>query len=297
MTILIDEKTKIIVQGFTGKIGSFHADEMIKYGSNIVGGVTPGKGGQTHLGLPVFNTVKEAVKNTGASASVLFVPPTFAADSAMEAADAGIKTCVAITDGIPSHDMIKIKRYMRRYSKSEKMTLIGPNCAGVISPGKALLGIMPGHIYKEGNVGIIGRSGTLGYEAAQQLKDLGIGVSTSVGIGGDPINGSSFKDIIEKFEKDKNTEVILMIGEIGGPQEVAAGKFAKENMSKPVVAYIAGLTAPKGRVMGHAGAIVSAYGESAVEKVELLEECGVIISKNPSVMGETIRQVLNGKRN
>jgi len=297
MTILIDEKTKIIVQGFTGKIGSFHSDEMLKYGSNIVGGVTPGKGGQTHLGLPVFNTVKEAVKNTGASASVLFVPPAFAADSAMEAADAGIKTCVAITDGIPSHDMIKIKRYMRRYSKSEKMTLIGPNCAGVISPGKALLGIMPGHIYKEGNVGVIGRSGTLGYEAAQQLKDLGIGISTSVGIGGDPINGSSFKDIIEKFEEDKNTEVILMIGEIGGPQEVAAGKFAKENMSKPVVAYIAGLTAPKGRVMGHAGAIVSAYGESAVEKVELLQECGVIISKNPSVMGDTVKQVLNGKKN
>ena len=297
MTILIDEKTKIIVQGFTGKIGSFHSDEMLKYGSNIVGGVTPGKGGQTHLGLPVFNTVKEAVKNTGASASVLFVPPAFAADSAMEAADAGIKTCVAITDGIPSHDMIKIKRYMRRYSKSEKMTLIGPNCAGVISPGKALLGIMPGHIYKEGNVGIIGRSGTLGYEAAQQLKDLGIGISTSVGIGGDPINGSSFKDIIEKFEEDKNTEVILMIGEIGGPQEVAAGKFAKENMSKPVVAYIAGLTAPKGRVMGHAGAIVSAYGESAVEKVKLLEEYGVIISKNPSVMGHTVKQVLNAKKN
>ena len=297
MTILIDKKTKVIVQGFTGKIGSFHSDEMIKYGSNIVGGVTPGKGGQTHLGLPVFNTVKEAVKNTGASASVLFVPPAFAADSAMEAADSGIKTCVAITDGIPSHDMIKIKRYMRRYSKSEKMTLIGPNCAGVISPGKSLLGIMPGHIYKEGNVGIIGRSGTLGYEAAQQLKDLGIGISTSVGIGGDPINGSSFKDIIEKFEEDKNTEVVLMIGEIGGPQEVAAGKFAKENMTKPVVAYIAGLTAPKGRVMGHAGAIVSAYGESAVEKVELLQECGVIISKNPSVMGDTVKQVLNGKKN
>ena len=297
MTILIDKKTKVIVQGFTGKIGSFHSDEMIKYGSNIVGGVTPGKGGQTHLGLPVFNTVKEAVKNTGASASVLFVPPAFSADSAMEAADSGIKTCVAITDGIPSHDMIKIKRYMRRYSKTEKMTLIGPNCAGVISPGKSLLGIMPGHIYKEGNVGIIGRSGTLGYEAAQQLKDLGIGISTSVGIGGDPINGSSFKDIIEKFEEDKNTEVVLMIGEIGGPQEVAAGKFAKENMTKPVVAYIAGLTAPKGRVMVHAGAIVSAYGESAVEKVELLQECGVIISKNPSVMGDTVKQVLNGKKN
>jgi malate-CoA ligase subunit alpha len=293
MTILIDEKTKIIVQGFTGKIGSFHADEMIKYGTNIVGGVTPGKGGQTHLGLPVFNTVKEAVKNTGASASVLFVPPAFAADSAMEAADAGIKTCVAITDGIPSHDMIKIKRYMKRYSKSEKMTLIGPNCAGVISPGKSLLGIMPGHIYKQGKVGIIGRSGTLGYEAAQQLKNLGIGISTSVGIGGDPINGSSFKDIIEKFEADKNTEAVLMIGEIGGPQEVAAGKFAKENMKKPVIAYIAGLTAPKGRVMGHAGAIVSAYGESAIEKVELLKECGVIISKNPSVMGETVKSALN----
>ena len=297
MAILIDEKTRIIVKGFTGKIGSFHSEEMIKYGSNIVGGVTPGKGGQTHLGRPVFNTVKDAVKNTGASASVLFVPPAFAADSAMEAADSGIKTCVAITDGIPSHDMIKIKRYMRRYSKSEKMTLIGPNCAGVISPGKSLLGIMPGHIYKEGNVGIIGRSGTLGYEAAQQLKNLGIGISTSVGIGGDPINGSSFKDIIEKFEEDKNTKIVLMIGEIGGPQEVAAGKFAKENMTKPVVAYIAGLTAPKGRVMGHAGAIVSAYGESAIEKVELLQECGVIISKNPSIMGDTVKQVLNGKKN
>ena len=296
MSILIDKKTKIIIQGFTGKFGSFHAEEMIKYGTNIVGGVTPGKGGQTHLKLPVFNTVKEAVKNTRASASILFVPPAFAADSAMEAADAGIKTCVAITDGIPSHDMIKIKRYMRRYSKAEKMTLIGPNCAGVISPGKAILGIMPGHIYKAGKIGIIGRSGTLGYEAAQQLKDLNIGISTSVGIGGDPINGSSFKDIIEKFEQDDETEAVLMIGEIGGPQEVAAGKFVKENMKKPVIAYIAGLTAPKGRVMGHAGAIVSAYGESAVEKVELLKECGVTISKNPSVMGETVKSAINGKK-
>ena len=297
MPILIDKKTKILVQGFTGKFGSFHAEEMIKYGASVVGGVTPGKGGQTHLNLPVFNTVKEAVKNTGATASILFVPPAFAADSAMEAADAGIKTCVAITDGIPSHDMIKIKRYMRRYSKTEKMTLIGPNCAGVISPGKTMLGIMPGHIYKEGRVGIIERSGTLGYEAAQQLKNLNIGVSTSVGIGGDPINGSSFKDILEKFEQDNETDAVLMIGEIGGPQEVAAGKFAKENMKKPVIAYIAGLTAPKGRVMGHAGAIVSAYGESAVEKVELLKECGVTISNNPSVMGETVKSALNGKKN
>jgi len=295
MSVLIDKKTKIIIQGFTGKMGSFHAEEMIKYGSKVVGGVTPGKGGMKHLNLPVFNTVKEAVKSTGATASILFVPPAFAADSAMEAADAGIKTCVAIVDGIPSHDMIKIKRYMRRYSRTEKMTLVGPNCAGVISPGKAMLGIMPGHIYKEGNVGIIGRSGTLGYEAAQQMKNLNIGISTSVGIGGDPINGSSFKDILEKFEQDDETKAVLMIGEIGGPQEVAAGKFAKENMKKPVIAYIAGLTAPKGRVMGHAGAIVSAYGESAVEKVELLKECGVLISKNPSVMGETVKSALNSK--
>jgi malate-CoA ligase subunit alpha len=292
MSILINEKTKIIVQGFTGKIGSFHASEMIKYGTNVVGGVTPGKGGQTHLNLPVFNTVKDAVKSTGATASILFVPATFAADSAMEAADAGIKICIAITDGIPSHDMIKVKRYMRRYIKKEKMILIGPNCAGVISPGKALLGIMPGHIYLQGKVGVVGRSGTLGYEAAQQMKQLNIGISTSVGIGGDPINGSSFKDILEKFEQDDQTKVILMIGEIGGPQEVEAGKFAKENMSKPIIAYIAGLTAPKGRVMGHAGAIVSAYGESAVEKVELLKESGVTIAKNPSVMGETVKSIL-----
>ena len=293
MSVLIDDKTKIIVQGFTGKIGSFHALEMIKYGSKVVGGVTPGKGGQTHLELPVYNTVKEAVKETGATATILFVPPAFAADSSMEAADAGIKVCVAITDGIPSHDMIKVKRYMRRYSKKEKMTLIGPNCAGVISPGKAMLGIMPGHIYLQGGVGIVGRSGTLGYEAAQQMKDLKIGISTSVGIGGDPINGSSFKDILEKFEEDDQTKVVLMIGEIGGPQEVEAGKFAKDNMSKPVVAYIAGLTAPKGRVMGHAGAIVSAYGESALEKVEILKECGITISKNPSVMGETVAKIIN----
>lgn len=293
MTILIDENTKVIVQGFTGKIGTFHSTEMLKYGTNIVGGVTPGKGGQTNLDLPVFNTVKDAVKNTGADASIIFVPPAFAGDSAMEAADAGIKVCVTITDGIPSHDMIRIKRYMRRYTKKNKMTLVGPNCAGVISPGKTLLGIMPGHIYKQGNVGIIGRSGTLGYEAAQQMKNLNIGISTSVGIGGDPINGSSFRDMLEKFETDEDTKAILMIGEIGGPQEVEAGKFAKENMSKPIIAYIAGLTAPKGRVMGHAGAIVSAYGESALEKVEILKECGITISKNPSVMGETVAKVIN----
>jgi malate-CoA ligase subunit alpha len=293
MTVLINKNSKVIIQGFTGKIGSFHAQEMIDYGTNLVGGVTPGKGGSKHLDRPVFNTVKEAVELTGADSSILFVPPQFAADSAMEAADAGIKTCVAITDGIPSHDMIKVKRYMKRYSKDEKMTLVGPNCAGIISPGKSLLGIMPGHIYKEGNVGVIGRSGTLGYESAAQMKALGIGISTSVGIGGDPINGSSFKDIMEKFEKDDETKVILMIGEIGGPQEAEAAQFAKENMSKPIVAYIAGLTAPKGRKMGHAGAIVTAYGEAASEKVEILEAAGVTVAKNPSVIGETVQKVLS----
>ncbi len=293
MTVLIDQNSKIIIQGFTGKIGSFHAQEMIDYGTNVVGGVTPGKGGTTHLERPVFNTVKEAVENTGADSSILFVPPQFAADSAMEAADAGIKVCVAITDGIPSHDMIKVKRYMKRYSKSSKMTLVGPNCSGIISPGKCLLGIMPGHIYKEGEVGVIGRSGTLGYESAQQMKNLGIGISTSVGIGGDPINGSSFRDILELFEEDEKTKVVLMIGEIGGPQEAEAAYFAKENMSKPIISYIAGLTAPKGRKMGHAGAIVTAYGEAASEKVEILQEAGVTVAKNPSIIGETVKEVLS----
>ena len=293
MTVLINKNSKILILGYTGKIGTFHAQEMIDYGTNVVGGVTPGKGGVKHLERPVFNTVKAAVEATGADSSILFVPPQFAADSAMEAADAGIKTCVAITDGIPAHDMIKVKRYMRRYSKDQKMTLVGPNCAGIISPGKSLLGIMPGHIYKEGNVGVIGRSGTLGYESAAQMKALGIGISTSVGIGGDPINGSSFKDIMERFEKDDETKLVLMIGEIGGPQEAEAAQFAKENMSKPIVAYIAGLTAPKGRKMGHAGAIVTAYGEAASEKVEILEEAGVTVAKNPSVIGETVKEVLS----
>ena len=292
MAVIIQKNTKILIQGFTGKMGTFHAEEMIKYGSNVVGGVTPGKGGTKHLSLPVFNTVKEAVKDTGATASILFVPPAFAADSAMEAADAGIKTLVAITDGIPAHDMIKVKRYMRRYKAEDRMTMVGPNCAGVISPGKCMLGIMPGHIYKEGNVGVIGRSGTLGYEAAQQMKDLGIGISTSVGIGGDPINGSAFRDHLAKFEDDDETKVVLMIGEIGGPQEAEAAEYAKKNISKPVIAYIAGLTAPKGKRMGHAGAIVSAGGESAAEKVEILKAAGITIAKNPSVIGETVESVL-----
>ncbi len=293
MAIRLDENTKVLVQGFTGQIGTFHANDMINYGTNVVGGVTPGKGGTTHLGRPVFNTMKDAVAATGANASIIFVPPPYAADSIMEAADAGIKFCVAITDGIPSHDMIRVKRYMRRYKKEARMVLTGPNCAGSISPGKCMMGIMPGHIYMPGNVGIVGRSGTLGYEAASQMKALGIGVSSSIGIGGDPINGSSFRDHFEAFEEDPETKAVVMIGEIGGPQEAEAGLFAKENMSKPVIAYIAGLTAPKGRRMGHAGAIISAHGEGAAEKVEILKDLGVTIVPHPSAFGPTVAEIVN----
>jgi malate-CoA ligase subunit alpha len=292
VTILINEATRIIVQGFTGKIGTFHAQDMINYGSNVVGGITPGKGGQKHLGLPVFNTVKEAVQQVGAEATIIFVPPAFAADSIMEAADAGIKYCVAITDGIPTQDMMTVKSFLRRFPKEERMILTGPNCAGTISPGRAMLGIMPGHIYMPGRVGVVGRSGTLGYEAADQMKALGIGISTSVGIGGDPINGSSHRDIRELFEQDSETDLVLMIGEIGGPQEVDAGIFAKENMNKPLIAYIAGLTAPEGRRMGHAGAIISSTGESASEKVAMLRDLGVTICPTPSAMGATVAGML-----
>jgi malate-CoA ligase subunit alpha len=294
MAILIDDRTRVIVQGFTGQIGSFHSTEMIAYGTNIVGGVTPGKGGSKHLERPVFDTVKDAVQATSADASIIFVPPPFAADSIMEAADAGIRFCVCITDGIPAHDMIRVKRYMRRYRADQKMVLTGPNCAGTISPGKCLLGIMPGHIYAAGHVGVIARSGTLGYEAASQMKALGIGVSTSVGIGGDPINGSSFRDHLERFEADPETRAVVMIGEIGGLQEAEAARFFKENMKTPVVGYIAGLTAPKGRRMGHAGAIISAFGESAAEKVEILQECGVVVVPSPAEFGETVKAVLAG---
>ena len=292
MAILIDERSKVLIQGFTGRIGSFHAREMMDYGTRVVGGVTPGKGGGKHLGKPVFDTMKDAVAATGADASIIFIPPPFAADGIMEAADAGIHYCVCVTDGIPAHDMIRVKRYMRRYRAEEKMLLTGPNCAGTISPGKALLGIMPGHIYAPGAVGVIGRSGTLGYEAASQLKAAGLGVSTSVGIGGDPINGSSFRDHLEKFEFDPDTRAVIMIGEIGGPQEAEAARFYKENMNTPVLGYIAGLTAPRGRKMGHAGAIISAFGESAAEKVEILQECGVTVIENPSEFAAKTREVL-----
>lgn len=292
MSILLDRDSRVIVQGITGRMARFHTKDMLKYGTNVVGGVVPGKGGETVEGVPVFDTVKQAVEATGADASLVFVPPPFAADSIMEAADGGIRYCVCITDGIPAQDMIRVKRYMYRYPREKRMILTGPNCAGTISPGKALLGIMPGHIYLAGNVGIIGRSGTLGYEAAAQLKDLGLGVSTSVGIGGDPINGSSFRDILERFEQDPDTHVIAMIGEIGGPQEAEAAEYIQSHVTKPVVAYVAGLTAPKGRTMGHAGAIISAFGESASEKVEILSAAGVTVAENPAVIGETIARVL-----
>jgi len=296
MTILIDRNTRVIVQGMTGRIGQFHAADMIRHGTNVVAGVTPGRGGESVLDRPIFNTVREAVEEMGAEASLVFVPPPGAADAIMECAEAGLKFAVCVTDGIPSQDMMKVKRFLRRFPAERKMRFIGPNCAGIISPGEGFMGIMPPAIYLPGRVGIVGRSGTLGYEAASQMKALGIGVSTSVGIGGDPINGSSFKDILELFEADPGTDAVMMIGEIGGPQEAEAAAYVRDHMKKPVVAYIAGLSAPKGRKMGHAGAIISAFGESAQEKVEILSAAGITVSPTPSAMGETMSRVLSTRR-
>ena len=293
MSILVDRETRVIFQGFTGDKATFHAREAVEYGTNVVGGVTPGKGGGTHLGLPVFDTVKEAVKATGATASGVFVPGAFTADAIMEAADAGIRLIVVITDGIAAQDMMRVKRYLRRYPKETKPTLIGPNCAGVISPGKAMIGIMPGHIYRQGRVGVVSRSGTLGYEAASQMSALGIGVSTSVGIGGDPINGSSFTYILKLFEEDPETDAVMMIGEIGGPQEAEAAEFVRDHMRKPVVGYVAGLTAPAGRRMGHAGAIISAFGDSAAEKAELMRSSGLAVAPSPAELGATVARVVS----
>ena len=296
MSILIDEKSKILIQGFTGDKGTFHAKEMIEYGSNVIGGVTPGKGGTTHLGLPVFNTVKDAVEATGADTSITFVAPAYCADAICEAADAGIRLVCSITDGIPAQDMMRVKRTLLKYPKDRRTLVVGPNCAGIISSGKAMLGIMPGHIYAKGSVGIVSRSGTLGYEAAEQLKAVGLGVSTSVGIGGDPINGSSFLDHLRLFEEDPETEAVLMIGEIGGPQEAEAAAWIQKNMSKPVVGYVAGLTAPKGRRMGHAGAIISGAGDSAAEKSEIMKSFGLTVSPSPSEFGTTMAKVLADRK-
>jgi malate-CoA ligase subunit alpha len=292
MSILIDETTPILVQGITGDKGSFHTREMLDYGSKVVAGVTPGKGGKSVHGVPVFNTVKDAVKETGATTSITFVAPPFAADAIMEAADSGLKLICSITDGIPAQDMMRVKRYFMRYPKDRRPMMVGPNCAGIISPGKAMLGIMPGHIYKQGNIGLISRSGTLGYEAASQLKALGYGISTSVGIGGDPINGSSFLDHLVLFDKDPETAAVLIIGEIGGPQEAEAAAWIKDNFSKPVIGFVAGLTAPKGRRMGHAGAIISSTGDSAAEKTEIMRSYGLVVAPSPSEFGETVAKVL-----
>ena len=292
MSILLDAATPVIIQGFTGDKGTFHAKEMIAYGTNVVGGVTPGKGGATHLGRPVFNTTKEAVAATGATASLILVPAPFCADAIMEAADAGIQLVVTITDGVPAQDMMTVKRYLWRYSKERRTRLIGPNCAGVISAGKAMMGIMPGHIYERGQIGVVTRSGTLGYEAASQMKALGVGITTSVGIGGDPINGTSFVDTLALFEQDPETAVVMMIGEIGGPQEADAAMFVQEHMTKPVVGYVAGLTAPKGRRMGHAGAIISAFGDTAAEKAEIMRSAGLTVAPSPAELGATVAQAL-----
>jgi len=292
MSILIDEKTPVLVQGITGEKAAFHAQAMIDYGTLVVGGVTPGKGGQRHLDRPVFDTVKDAVKATGAQASLVFVPPPYAADALMEAADAGLRLICVITDGIPAQDMMRVKRYLMRYPKDSRSLLVGPNCAGIISAGKAMLGIMPGNIYRRGNVGIVSRSGTLGYEAAAQMQALGIGVTTSVGIGGDPINGSSFLDHLALFERDPETHAVVMIGEIGGPQEAEAAAWIQKNMSKPVVGYVAGLTAPKGRRMGHAGAIISEQGDTAAEKAEIMRSYGLHVAPSAAELGQTVAQAL-----
>ncbi len=284
MSILIDKSTKAIVQGLTGREGTFHAKACAEYGTRIVGGVTPGKGGSTHEGWPIFNTVQEAVDKTGANASLIFVPPAFAADAVMEAADAEIELIVCITEGIPTLDMVRAWEFLQ----TRRSRLIGPNCPGIISPGKAKLGIMPGHIHREGPVGIVSRSGTLTYEAVYQLTQRGIGQSTAIGIGGDPIIGTTFVDALDLFNKDPQTEAIVMIGEIGGNAEETAAEYIKQHVRKPVVSFIAGQTAPPGRRMGHAGAIISGGHGTAAEKMKALEAAGIRVAKSPAQIGETI---------
>lgn len=292
MSVLVNKNSRVIVQGFTGSEGSFHAGQMIEYGTNVVGGVTPGKGGQVHLGRPVFNTVKEAVEKTGADVSIIFVPPAFAADSIMEAAEAGIKVIVAITEGIPVKDMMIAKQYV----KDKGATMVGPNCPGVITPGEAKVGIMPGFIFKKGNIGIVSKSGTLTYEAADQIVKAGLGITTAIGIGGDPIIGTPTKDAVELLMNDPETHGIVMIGEIGGNYEPVAARWIKETGNKkPVVGFIAGQTAPAGRRMGHAGAIIGGAEDTAAAKMKIMRECGIHVVESPALIGETMVKALGKK--
>ena len=288
MSILVNRDSKVLVQGFTGSEGTFHASQMIEYGTAVVGGVTPGKGGQTHLGLPVFNTVKDAVRETGADVSVIFVPPHAGADAIMEAAAGGIKLIVAITEGIPVSDMVLVKEYL----KSFNCRLIGPNCPGIITPGETKVGIMPGFIHKKGSIGIISRSGTLTYEAVYQITRLGMGQSTGIGIGGDPVVGTTTLDAVKLMMQDDETEAIVIIGEIGGTMETDAAEWIKENETKPVIGFIAGQTAPKGRRMGHAGAIIGGKADTAAAKIEIMKECGIHVVQSPADIGVTVQKVL-----
>jgi succinyl-CoA synthetase alpha subunit len=288
MSILVNKDSKIIVQGFTGTEGTFHAGQMIEYGSNVVGGVTPGKGGQSHLDKPVFNTVEQAVKETGANVSIIFVPPAFAADAIMEAADGGIGVIVCITEGIPTNDMVKVKEYLT----DKDSRLIGPNCPGIITADEAKIGIMPGFVFKKGRVGIVSKSGTLTYEAADQVVKAGLGVSTAIGIGGDQIIGTTTKEAVEMFMNDPETDAIVMIGEIGGDMEAKAARWVKENSTKPVIGFIAGQTAPKGRKMGHAGAIVGGDDDTAQAKMKIMAECGISVASSPAEIGKKVAEAL-----
>jgi succinyl-CoA synthetase alpha subunit len=288
MSVLLNKNSKVIVQGFTGTEGTFHAQQMIEYGTNVVGGVTPGKGGQEHIGKPVYNTVEDAVKSTGADTSVIFVPPAFAADAIMEAANSGIKLIIAITEGIPVSDMVKVKEYIQ----GKDCRLIGPNCPGIITPGEAKVGIMPGFIHKKGNIGIVSRSGTLTYEAVDQVTKAGLGQSTCIGIGGDPIVGTTTLDAVKLFMNDPETKGIIMIGEIGGSMEVEAAYWIQENGTKPVVGFIAGQTAPKGRRMGHAGAIIGGKSDTASAKMAIMRECGIKVVESPADLGKTIASLV-----
>ena len=293
MSVLVNKNSKIIIQGFTGGEGTFHSEQMIDYGTNILGGVTPGKGGQKHLGLPVFNTVNEAVRALEANTSIIFVPPAFAADAIMEAASSGISVIICITEGIPTKDMIKVKEYI----KDKNCTLVGPNCPGVITPNEAKCGIMPGFVFKSGRIGIVSKSGTLTYEAADQVVKAGLGVSTAIGIGGDPIIGTTTKDAVKLFMNDTQTDGIVMIGEIGGQLEVEAAKWIKNNSTKPVVGFIAGQTAPKGRTMGHAGAIVGGKDDTAEAKMKIMRECGINVVDSPAAIGKKIAELMSVKIN